>query len=119
MQEQYKPGQVLTGLVDGLASFGAFIKLNDGRIGLCHVSQMAPNFVNHPSEHCTVGDSVQVRVLRDEGEKVALALERNSKPSAPPFEPMIKAFMKESEERQAEARRNRSSRVNTRRKRDV
>lgn len=56
-------GQVYTGSVKRLESFGAFIDIGAEREGLVHISELSHNYVKHPSEVITVGDEVQVQVL--------------------------------------------------------
>ncbi len=56
-------GQVYTGTVKRLESFGAFIDIGAEREGLVHISELSHNYVKQPSEVLTVGDEVQVQVL--------------------------------------------------------
>jgi ribosomal protein S1 len=56
-------GQVHSGSVKRLESFGAFIDIGAEREGLVHISELSHNYVKHPSEVLTVGDEVQVQVL--------------------------------------------------------
>jgi small subunit ribosomal protein S1 len=56
-------GQVYSGSVKRLESFGAFIDIGAEREGLVHISELSHNYVKHPSEVLTVGDEVQVQVL--------------------------------------------------------
>jgi small subunit ribosomal protein S1 len=68
-------GAVLTGTVRRLTDFGAFIAIEPGVEGLCHVSELSwTSRVSHPSEVLTVGQEVQVRVLAADGRRVALSL---------------------------------------------
>lgn len=68
-------GAVLTGTVRRLTDFGAFIALEPGVEGLCHVSELSwTTRVSHPSEVLTVGQEVQVRVLSADARRVALSL---------------------------------------------
>lgn len=70
-------GQVRTGVVKGLTEFGAFVDLG-GVDGLLHISEMSWSRVNHPSEVVSVGDEIQVKVLRldREREKISLGLKQ-------------------------------------------
>lgn len=58
-----EPGQVLTGTVQRLTNFGAFIDLG-GVDGLVHISEMAHHRVETPADVVKEGDTVQVKVLR-------------------------------------------------------
>lgn len=56
-------GQVRSGVVRKLMDFGAFVDLG-GMDGLLHVSDMSYARVKHPSELLSVGDQVEVEVLK-------------------------------------------------------
>lgn len=58
-----KAGQVYTGQVTRLESFGAFVDIGAEREGLVHISEMSHDYVNHPSEVVNVGDEAEVQVL--------------------------------------------------------
>jgi ribosomal protein S1 len=57
------PGLVITGKVTRLAPFGAFVDIGVGRDGLVHISELAPGYVENPSEIVSVGEEVEVKVL--------------------------------------------------------
>ncbi|HZG16498.1 MAG TPA: 30S ribosomal protein S1, partial [Candidatus Bathyarchaeia archaeon] len=61
--QQFKKGDVVTGTVKRLVSFGAFVELAPGIEGLVHISQMANRHVNSPSEVVKEGQEVQVKIL--------------------------------------------------------
>ena len=58
-----KVGMRLKGTVSSIVDFGAFVDLGDGVEGLVHISEMAKQHVDQPSQVCTVGDTVQVKVM--------------------------------------------------------
>lgn len=58
-----KPDMVIEGKVTRLASFGAFVDIGVGRDGLVHISELAPGYVEDPSEIVSVGEKVTVKVL--------------------------------------------------------
>ena len=57
-----KSGEVRTGVVSSVVSFGAFVDLG-GMDGLIHVSELSWKHVEHPGQVVTVGDEVTVQVL--------------------------------------------------------
>ncbi|GAB4444778.1 MAG: hypothetical protein Kow00120_14590 [Anaerolineae bacterium] len=75
--EQLTEGEVRKGVVSGLRDFGAFVDLG-GADGLIHISELAWHRVRHPSEVLSVGDKVEVFVLRldQEGKRIGLSLKR-------------------------------------------
>ncbi len=56
-------GQVIEGIVKNLTDYGAFVDLG-GVDGLLHVTDIAWRRINHPSEVLTVGQTVNVQVIR-------------------------------------------------------
>ncbi|MDO5717560.1 MAG: bifunctional 4-hydroxy-3-methylbut-2-enyl diphosphate reductase/30S ribosomal protein S1 [Tissierellia bacterium] len=65
--------KVITGKVARLTDFGAFINLG-GVDGLVHVSDISWNRIKHPDEVLTVGDDIDVIVLRKNKEKNRISL---------------------------------------------
>jgi small subunit ribosomal protein S1 len=60
--EGLQVGEVVSGLVARLTTFGAFVTLAPNVDGLIHVSDMAHFRVRHPSDVLSVGDTVRVKV---------------------------------------------------------
>lgn len=56
------PGQIVSGPVKTLETFGAFVDLGEVD-GLIHISRLATHRVQHPSEVVSVGEEVTVEVL--------------------------------------------------------
>jgi small subunit ribosomal protein S1 len=62
--ERYSAGQVTTGTVRNITSFGAFVELEPGIDGLVHVSDLSwTKRVKHPSEVVKKGQELEVMVL--------------------------------------------------------
>ncbi|GAA4844036.1 30S ribosomal protein S1 [Paenibacillus vulneris] len=68
-------GQQLTGTVQRLTPFGAFVDIG-GIDGLVHISEMAWHHVETPSEVVKEGDQVQVQILKldPENERISLSI---------------------------------------------
>ncbi|MBW2455325.1 MAG: S1 RNA-binding domain-containing protein, partial [Deltaproteobacteria bacterium] len=60
--KKYAAGTLLTGKVVRLTDFGAFIQLEPGIDGLCHVADLSFNPVAHPKEVVTEGTDMEVVV---------------------------------------------------------
>jgi small subunit ribosomal protein S1 len=73
--DELTEGDVRTGTVRSLANFGAFVDLG-GIDGLIHISELTWKRVRHPSEVLSVGDQVDVYVLRVERERERIGLSR-------------------------------------------
>jgi small subunit ribosomal protein S1 len=77
LMENLEEGQVVTGRVTGMREFGAFIELG-GADGLIHISELAWQRVNHPREVVSIGQELQVYVLRldKDNNRIELSLKR-------------------------------------------
>ncbi|MBT7841835.1 MAG: 30S ribosomal protein S1, partial [Lentisphaerae bacterium] len=64
IEDSYHVGELVTGTVSKLASFGAFVELEDGIDGLIHISQLSDDRVARVKDVVNVGDQVQARVVR-------------------------------------------------------
>jgi len=59
-----RKGELYNGTVTRIESFGAFIDIGAERPGMVHVSEMADGYVQSPSDVVSVGDEVEVRVIK-------------------------------------------------------
>ncbi|MFO8059567.1 MAG: S1 RNA-binding domain-containing protein [Bacillota bacterium] len=126
MGESIKVGNVVEGTVTGITNFGAFVELPNGKTGLVHISEIADAYVHDVSDYVRNNDQVKVKVLSisDNGDKIGLSL-RQANPGPPEFigprgggggtsrgsfEDKMQKFMKESDEKINEFRRNRNNR---------
>lgn len=70
-------GSVVKGKVVRIMPFGAFVQMEDGSMGLVHISEVAVNYVSDINEHLKVGDNVRVMVVKIENDgKVSLSMKR-------------------------------------------
>jgi len=67
-------GTVMQGHVAGTAAFGAFIDLGAGVEGLVHISELSHKRVTRVEEAVSVGDTVQVKVLKVDDKSGRLSL---------------------------------------------
>lgn len=61
--QSVKAGDILNGTVSRIEKFGAFIRLDSGVEGLCHISEIGWSRLQDPSEVLTMGQAVQVKLL--------------------------------------------------------
>ncbi len=75
--DELTEGEVRQGRVTGISTFGAFVDLG-GADGLIHISELSWSNVNSPGDIVSVGQEVDVMVLRVDAEqkKIALSLKR-------------------------------------------
>ncbi len=71
--ENLEEGQVLQGVVKNITDYGAFVDLG-GVDGLLHVTDIAWQRINHPSEALQIGQTVDVQVIRFNSETQRISL---------------------------------------------
>ena len=71
--EHLQEGTVLTGVVKNLTDYGAFVDLG-GIDGLLHITDMSWGRLTHPKDLVNVGDQIQVKVLKYDGDKQRVSL---------------------------------------------
>ncbi len=74
---ELEPGKIVTGHVENITDFGAFIDLG-GITGLVHISKLDWRHVNHPSELLAIGDEVQVLVEAVDSKRGRIRLNRQA-----------------------------------------
>lgn len=76
------PGSVVTGTVESLMPYGAFIDLGDGISGLVHISRIAQKRIESPGEVLKKGQEVKAKVLKVADGKISLSI-RDAQEAAP------------------------------------
>lgn len=67
-------GDVFTGKVDKITSYGAFVNLGDGLSGLVHISQISFKRLKSVQEVLKEGDEVKVKVIANKDGKLSLSI---------------------------------------------
>lgn len=113
-------------MITGITKFGAFVELPGGTTGLVHISEVADEYVKDINDFFKKADKVKVKVLNVESSgKIGLSIRQaiegytpEKKPrrgSRPPaagrasFEDKMNRFLKESDERLLDLKRNTES----------
>lgn len=65
---------VLSGTVESLTNYGAFIRLENGLSGLVHISQISDKRIKSPSDVLNIGDTVDVKVIGIKDGKISLSM---------------------------------------------
>jgi S1 RNA binding domain protein len=117
-------GKTVEGSVTNITNFGAFVSIEGSEEGLVHISEIANEFITDIADFVSVGDKVKVKILaRNQKKKLELSIKQADGTAAvrPPkkiekrdkpkqknfdFEDKLTSFLKRSEERQIDIRRN-------------
>jgi len=75
-EEKYAAGNIVSGTVARMTDFGAFIELEPGVDALLHVSQIAKDHVEKPSDVLSVGDTITAKVVdfNEDDKKISLSI---------------------------------------------
>ncbi len=74
VEKRYKPGMVVSGMVNNVVQFGAFITLEPQLEGLIHISELAEGNFLHPRNVVKKGDVVYAKIINVDGRGRRLAL---------------------------------------------
>jgi uncharacterized protein len=74
--EDLKTGMILEGVITNVTKFGAFVDLGVHQDGLIHISELANQYVQTPSDVVAVGDVVRVKVLEVDLDRRRIAVSR-------------------------------------------
>lgn len=113
-------GSILDGTVSGITKFGVFVDLGEQQTGLVHISEVTHGYIEDINDVLQLQDEVKVKVLSVEGNKIGLSIRqtqeipksterrpnRRPKQSAEAFEAKMKSFLRDSNERLHDLKRN-------------
>ncbi|MCX8088516.1 MAG: 30S ribosomal protein S1 [Meiothermus ruber] len=84
LPDRYPPGTPVKGKVTGLTDFGVFVEIEPGIEGLIHVSELAYERVEKPSEMFKKGDEVEAAILQIDPVEQRISLSRKRLLTPPP-----------------------------------
>jgi len=100
-------GTILSGIVTGITSFGAFVELETGETGLVHISEVADAYVKDINEHLKLKEKVVVKIINiDSKGKIGLSIRQAKRRPSISFEERMNRFLKDSEERLTDLRKH-------------
>ncbi|OQA17018.1 MAG: Polyribonucleotide nucleotidyltransferase [bacterium ADurb.Bin363] len=119
-------GKIVEGKVSGITNFGAFVQLSNGQTGLVHISEVAEEYVKDIKAHLNENQIVKVKIISvDKNGKISLSIKkaldpkpvvRSSKPAEIDwnnsgsgnlsFEERLSKFMKDSDEKLHDLKKN-------------
>jgi small subunit ribosomal protein S1 len=62
--DRFQPGSIVKGTVTKITNFGVFVELETELEGLLHISELADHKVESPEDIVSVGEELEVRILR-------------------------------------------------------
>ncbi|MBO5179603.1 MAG: S1 RNA-binding domain-containing protein [Clostridia bacterium] len=119
-------GEIVEGKITDIMQYGVFVKLEDGKSGLVHISEVSNEYVEDINQVVKKGDTVKVKILSmDDSGKIALSIKkalpredkrnrnnvREKKIEEGPLtlDDMLSKFLKDSDERQLDLKRSMES----------
>ncbi len=114
-----EPGNIVLVEVTNIADFGVFVRCKTGEEGLIHISEVANEFVTNINKFVKLGEKVKVKVLgRNKKGKLEFSIKKanvqkpkkalfiRSSSENKEFEDVLTKFLKRSDEKQVDIRRN-------------
>ena len=74
--EAFEIGQIVTGTITRLTTFGAFAQIEGGIEGLVHISELSDKHITHPKEAVAEGQVLELKILNLDPERHRLGLSR-------------------------------------------
>ena len=119
VSDAVEPGNIIEVEVTNIADFGVFVRCGNGEEGLIHISEVANEFVTNINKYVKLGEKVKVKVLgRNKKGKLEFSIKKvvENKPKKAlfirsssenkEFEDVLTKFLKKSDEKQVDIRRN-------------
>lgn len=80
-------GDIIEGRVSGIAKFGAFVEIGEGKNGLVHISEISSRYVENVEDFVKRGDAVKVKVVSISPEgKIGLSIRQAEPPKERPVQ---------------------------------
>lgn len=112
VEERYKVGTEINGVVTNITDFGVFVELEEGIEGLVHVSEISKEKIKTPAGHYAIGDTLTARVMNinsderriglsikrldeDEEETILKDFAKNMKPATSSFGELLRDNLQE------------------------
>ncbi|MDD4290574.1 MAG: S1 RNA-binding domain-containing protein, partial [Patescibacteria group bacterium] len=77
--EEFTIGKVVEGKVTGVADFGIFVEFGENLEGLVHISELAWQRIDDPSDLVKVGDKVKAEIISVDDGRISLSMKRLQK----------------------------------------
>ncbi len=111
--KKYNIGDIVTGTITGVESYGVFVKINDYYNGMVHISEISDKFVSDIESNYLVGDTIKAKVIDviDDKKQLKLSIkvlknEEKIDKSLNGFDPLKEALPKWIEKKYSEIESN-------------
>src|SRR3989339_54927 len=74
--DKYKIGDVVEGKITAVTDFGVFVEFGERLEGLVHISELAWQRIDSPSDLYKVGDAIKAEVIKLDGSKIFLSIKK-------------------------------------------
>ncbi len=74
VMKEYSVGDELDATITGIVDFGIFVKLDGGKEGLIHISEISWSLIDDPKKLYKKGDKVRVKIIEVDRTKVSLSI---------------------------------------------
>ncbi len=75
-------GSIVSGTVESLKEYGAFVDIGDDMSGLLHISEISERRIKHPANVLSVGQEIRVMITKIENGRISLSMKEVSKQDA-------------------------------------
>jgi ribosomal protein S1 len=97
---EIKEGMIVSGTVERLEKYGAFVEIGAERPGLVHISELAHGYIRSPEDAVTVGEVIEVKVLNVNRRRKQIKLSLKATQEDPQV--VVKKVQKNVEENEVE-----------------
>ncbi len=109
---EVKVGDIVTGIVEQILPYGAFVRLSTGQKAMIHISELAYEYVKKVEDILQLQQTVEAKVIKiDERSRIDLSVkqlqarterprqQRGALPTGDDFEKKLASFMKASDQK--------------------
>ncbi len=68
--DRFKIGDVVTGKVKRIESYGAFLEIGNSEQALLHISEISNDYIKEINDHLMINDEIEVMIIKNENNKI-------------------------------------------------
>ncbi len=74
-----KKGSIIEGEITAITTYGAFVKLDNDKTGMIHISEFSDSYVRSIEDYISIGDIVKLKVINSSDDKIQLSFKALNK----------------------------------------